>query len=66
MSVKTIVDVTPDPMGHVWELDWIDIEGNGWRCVLCLVPGYRAADSDARCRKADRLGTLQVHSGVTS
>lgn len=65
MSAATVIDVQPDPHGHVWDLDWIDVEGDGWRCALCWTPSYREADAGRQCRKADRLPVLRAYSGVT-
>lgn len=54
----------PDPAGHLWDLDWIDLE-NGFRCLLCFTPGYRASDAQ-RCGKADLLPVVRARQGVAS
>lgn len=44
-----------DPHGHVWSPDWLNVEGDGFRCVLCRTPGYRLADAEADCPRAGGL-----------
>ncbi|MBL1100616.1 hypothetical protein [Streptomyces coffeae] len=41
-----------DPNGHQWAHDWLNVEGGGFRCVLCLTPGYRKGDALAICPQA--------------
>lgn len=41
-----------DPSGHQWAPDWLNMEGGGFRCVLCRTPGYREADALATCPRA--------------
>lgn len=63
--VSAVVDIPePDPNGHVWELDWMCLDSDGWRCALCLTPGYRRVDAGSACRKADRLPILRAYSRV--